>query len=120
MRTAEAAGSLTARANVSSEATVDRAVNEARVSAFGLSFSIALGTGISVGFDSGVLIGIVAGVVTAGVSAGSLAAVYRGGAGASARDGADASDHRAVSAQREITRLRRYSLECRLSPRNVC
>ena len=76
-RTHEASASLTVGVYMSTDARVDRAVNEARMGAFALIFPTAIGVGLAVGFATCLLYGILAGVAAAVGTALLLAAIYR-------------------------------------------
>lgn len=68
-------GTITATGSVS--ASVERAVNAARVTALLFIVSCALAVGVTVGFETCAVWGVVSGVGAGVVSAALLAAVYR-------------------------------------------
>ena len=76
-RTHEVSSSATVGVTASSEAFVDRAVNEARIAAFFVIFTTIVGVGMTVGFAACWLLGVLAAVLTAGATALLIAAVYR-------------------------------------------
>jgi hypothetical protein len=61
----------------SAEATVERAVNEARMAAFFVIFTTVVGVGMTVGFATFWWFGVLAAVIIAGATALLIGAVYR-------------------------------------------
>jgi hypothetical protein len=76
-RTHEARASLTVGVDISTKASVERAVNEARMTAFALIFATAIGVGLAVGLATSFGYGFLAGLASAAATALLLAAVYR-------------------------------------------
>jgi hypothetical protein len=76
-RVHELTGTVAGRATVSGSVSVERGVNEARMTAFTLIFATAVGVGLSVGLATCLLFGVAAGVAAAVATAALLAVVYR-------------------------------------------
>jgi fatty acid desaturase len=68
---------LTAGVNMSARATVERAVNEARMAAFFVIFTTVVGVGMTVGFATCAWLGVLAAVLTFAATALVIAAVSR-------------------------------------------
>ena len=73
----ETSATVTARANASASASVERGVNEMRIGALALLLGVALAIGLAAGAAWGVVAGVLAGVAAALVTAALLALVYR-------------------------------------------
>jgi len=72
------AATVSAGASVSVKGRVERGVNDARMTGFGLIFATGVGTGLSVGFaSSNALLGIGSAIAAAVATAAVLAAISR-------------------------------------------
>ena len=76
-RTHEVTATATVGVTASTETTVERAVNEARMAALFVIFTTVVGVGMTVGFAASWWLGVLAAVLTAAATALLIAAVYR-------------------------------------------